>query len=1114
MKIEQNLRVEEEIFIGDSEMAVLMRSFDWSQTSLGAVENWSQSLKTILSILLTSGHPMFLFWGEELIQFYNDAYRPSLGANKHPQALGHRGREFWDEIWHIIEPQIDAVMKWGKSTWNEDHLVPIIRNGYLEEVYWTYSYSPVRDDNGEINGILVVCSETTERVIGERQLQTLRELATENIGIKTVEEACQISLRTLANNPHDIPFALLYLLDDKQATAKLAGTCGINAETSASPLEIEINSDSKICNLWQLPAVMATNEGQFIGELKSKFGNLPGDAWANSPESAFVLPLIPSGQADIKGFLIVGISSKRPFNDDYKGFFDLVGGQIATAISSSNAWETERRLEQIRETARMEVEAAETRMLGILSSIRDGFVIFDYDWRYLYINDRQLEIIGMRREDVLGKSLWEVFPDLVDTELEQKLYQVMLERKSTQFDFYYPAWNRWFENQIHPTPEGIAVICADITERKQVTEALREQEARLQFMLECSQIGEWDLDLTTQPYTANRSLKHDQIFGYESLLPEWSYEIFLEHVHPDDRESVDKSFKQTLSSYVDWDFECRIIRADGKITWIWARGSVYRDSNGNPIRLIGSVTDINKRKQSEAKLQQLAALIDNSIDFIGLATLESQAVFVNPAGCRLIGLENLEAVTKTEIIDYFLPEDKAYVQEVIYPTVMREGYWKGEFRFRHFQTGEAIPVDYTLFLIKDPHTDEPRAIATISHDIRERMAMQQERVRILELERAAREEAEQANRLKDEFLAILSHEMRTPLNPILGWAKILQKGKIDHKKTQKALEIIERNAKLQAQLIDDLLDISRILQRKLNLDKVSVNLGDVIQGALETVRLAAQAKSIHIHIIKPSSAVMVNGDGGRLQQVIWNLLSNAVKFTPVNGQIWVELTQTGNYAQIQVKDTGKGIKKEFLPYIFEHFRQEDSSTTRKFGGLGLGLAIVHQIVKLHEGSVTAQSLGEEQGATFTVRIPYMAAKNETTNLQQVSQPRSGLNGINVLVVDDEPDSCDLIAFLLQQEGATVTTATSASQALENITKSTPDLLISDIEMSDMNGYEFIGKIRSSEKGKLIPSVAVTAYAGEESQEKAIGAGFQRHISKPIDANTFIDVVVEELLQIF
>ncbi|WP_375472277.1 response regulator [uncultured Nostoc sp.] len=380
------------------------------------------------------------------------------------------------------------------------------------------------------------------------------------------------------------------------------------------------------------------------------------------------------------------------------------------------------------------------------------------------------------------------------------------------------------------------------------------------------------------------------------------------------------------------------------------------------------------------------------------------------------------------------------------------------------------------------------------------------------------EQAQQANRIKDEFLAVLSHELRSPLNPILGWARILQKSHQDAAKTQYALETIERNAKLQAQLIEDLLDVSRILQGKLSLNTVPVGLTFTIKAALETVRLAAEAKSIHIETIFEPNVRQVLGDSGRLQQVIWNLLSNAIKFTSQGGRVEVRLesindqvdTHPTEYTQITVSDTGRGISNDFLPYVFDYFRQADGTTTRKFGGLGLGLAIVHHLVELHGGTVQAASPGEGQGAVFTVKLPPIAAsKFNQDNSADRDRSDFNLNGLQALLVDDDKDSREFIAFVLEQYGAQVTEADSAHDALSNLGQAKFDLLISDIGMPDMDGYTLIRQIRkqSPDRGGEIPAIAVTAYAGEIDRQQALAAGFQQHISKPIELEVLIQAIL-------
>ncbi|XGV98004.1 MAG: PAS domain S-box protein [Leptolyngbya sp. BL-A-14] len=380
------------------------------------------------------------------------------------------------------------------------------------------------------------------------------------------------------------------------------------------------------------------------------------------------------------------------------------------------------------------------------------------------------------------------------------------------------------------------------------------------------------------------------------------------------------------------------------------------------------------------------------------------------------------------------------------------------------------------------------------------------RAQLYKAEQEARAGAEQANRIKDEFLAVLSHELRSPLNPILGWSKLLRSGRLDAARTDHALETIERNAQLQVQLIDDLLDISRILRGKLSLNAAPVDLSFIITAALETVRLAADAKALQVQTFISPTIGMVNGDAGRLQQVVWNLLSNAVKFTPANGSIIIELTAVGTQAQIQIKDTGKGISPDFLPYVFEHFRQEDGATTRKFGGLGLGLAIVRQLVELHGGTVAVESPGEGQGSTFTVRLPLAVQSKALSASQEPSETLLDLSGIHILIVDDDADSRDFIAFVLEQANAIVRCATSGSEALQSITESTPDLVVSDIGMPTMDGYMLLQRIRALDQGQSIPAIALTAYASEINQKQALAAGFQKHLTKPVEPDKLIEAV--------
>ena len=411
------------------------------------------------------------------------------------------------------------------------------------------------------------------------------------------------------------------------------------------------------------------------------------------------------------------------------------------------------------------------------------------------------------------------------------------------------------------------------------------------------------------------------------------------------------------------------------------------------------------------------------------------------------------------------------------------------------------------------------------------------RAHLYESERIARNNAvreaarsAKANRVKDEFLAVLSHELRTPLNPILGWASLLRSGKLDAAKTTHALETIERNARLQTQLIEDLLDVSRILQGKLKLNIAPVNLAFTVQAALETVQLAAEAKGIELRIdleeisgdiTENSSSVtahpsrlMVLGDSVRLQQIIWNLLTNAIKFTAAGDWVKIRLSSSNRHAQVQVIDSGKGIHPDFLLHVFEYFRQADSTTTRKFGGLGLGLAIVHHLVELHGGTVQADSLGEGKGATFTVRLPLLESnQSASANQEDISSSSSlylPLQGVRALLVDDDADARDLAAFILERAGAIATVVDSGIAALECFSQTRPDVIISDIGMPRKAGYELIRDIRtlSTAQGGQTPAIALTAYAGEIDQQQALAAGFQTHMTKPVNAEELVRAIAQ------
>ncbi|MBD1847771.1 PAS domain S-box protein [Cyanobacteria bacterium FACHB-63] len=662
-------------------------------------------------------------------------------------------------------------------------------------------------------------------------------------------------------------------------------------------------------------------------------------------------------------------------------------------------------------------------------------------------------------------------------------------------------------------PLRMVGINVDITDRKQAEEALRNSAERLSVALAAAKLGNWSWSAATDIVTFSEQAA--ELFGIPSG-PYMTWTQMQNLLHPEDRERARLQVEQAIAERSDYDIEYRVIHSDQTQRWIAAKGRAQYDSFGQVLGMLGVVQDVTARKQAEAEREQLlsreqsanqtlqrfiehtpvaVAMLDQNMRYLFASQRWMQEYAPNYTDIR--GLSHYEVIPD-------VPERWRQVHQrcLAGATESRqEDYYPRE-------DGSAIWLHWEI-LPWYVRGGEIGGIVIFAENITERKQAAQEREELLAREQAARREAEQANRIKDEFLAVLSHELRSPLNPILGWSTLLLNNKLDVAKTTQALTIIQRNAKLQSELIEDLLDVSRILQGKLNLNVAPVNLAISIREAMETVRLAAEAKSIQVKASLAEDVGLVLGDATRLQQIVWNLLSNAVKFTPSGGQVNVQLEHVDSSAQITVSDTGQGITPDFLPYVFDYFRQADGATTRKFGGLGLGLAIVRHLVELHGGTVRADSLGEGQGATFTIQLPLLHTPLQADQDERSPQQSLDLNGIKILIVDDEPDTRDLVAFVLEQQGAQVTAATSAHEALLMLPQVKPDVLLSDIGMPEMDGYMLIQQVRAltPDQGGLIPAIALTAYAGDTNQQQVLAAGFQKHTSKPIEPDLLVQAIM-------
>ena len=489
---------------------------------------------------------------------------------------------------------------------------------------------------------------------------------------------------------------------------------------------------------------------------------------------------------------------------------------------------------------------------------------------------------------------------------------------------------------------------------------------------------------------------------------------------------------------------------------------------------------------------------------IYVADVEGRCTYINPRCQAICGLtleESLAEVWQREVH----PEDRDRVVADWLAWIKESQEYSSEFRLAVSETVRWIHVQSSPMF-----SDLGKLIGHVGtvRDITDRKQAEEERGRLIR-EQVARQEAERANQMKDEFLAILSHELRTPLNAILGWSRLLRVKKFDEETIDKALETIERNAKSQAQLIEDILDVSRILRGKLNLNKHPIRLESVIELAIDSLQPLAEEKSIVLELTSSPNVGEVIGDFDRLQQIVWNLLSNAIKFTQEEGKVEVRLESVGDEAQIQIIDNGIGIEPDFLPYVFDRFRQADSSTTRSYGGLGLGLAIVRHLVEQHGGKVYAEN-NPGEGAKFTVALPLaqrnaLADEDDWSQLIDQAGTLPNLVNLQLLVVDDDDDTREFLIALLEEEGAMVRSASSVAEALAALESSWPDVLLSDIGMPGADGYELIARVREMEvlRGGMMPAIALTAYARESERQQALEAGFQMHLSKPVEVTQLI-----------
>jgi len=765
-----------------------------------------------------------------------------------------------------------------------------------------------------------------------------------------------------------------------------------------------------------------------------------------------------------------------------------------------------------------DLRVSEIRYRRLFESARDGILILDAERRQITdVNPFMMEFLGYSRDEFLGKELWEIglFKDKDESQSAFRELQQTGYIRYEDMPLQTKAGNLWhveFISNVYPENERQVIQCniRDITERKSTTEVLARTNKRV-------------ADILGSITDAFFAVDHEWRFTYlnqqaEPLLQRARGDLLGKIIWEEFPEAVDSIFA------ADSAFHDHYRRAAAEQVTVnceqffppldtWFEIHIYPGTDGLSVYF----HDIGARKAAERELKtsevRYRRLFEAAHDGIIILNAETGRIAdVNPFLCKLLDYPKTEFVGK-ELWEIGLFKDKDESQ-----SAFRELQQKGRIRYEDIPLETRGGTRREVEFISNVYQENGHSVIQCNiRDITERKLAEAEREQLLARARAARVEAERANQLKDEFLATLSHELRAPLTVIVGWSEMLGRPQLDPITSQRAVEVIRRNARMQVQMVDDLLDVSRIVTGKLRLSVQPVDLGSIIIAVVDGLRPAAEAREIRLQLQLDSPAGQVSGDPDRLQQVAWNLISNAIKFTPKGGRVLVRLERVESHVEITVSDTGLGIAPEFLPHVFDRFRQADATTTRMYGGLGLGLAIVRQLVELHGGAVRVESAGESLGSTFTVSLPLAAVRGTVEDADGILQPLSAsselacppqLIGLRVLVVDDEAETLEMLQVILEGCGARVSKASSAAAALEAISGEAFDVLISDIGMPEADGYSLIAKVRAldRERGGRIPAAALTAYAGKEDRIRTLLSGFQIHVPKPISPNELVAVV--------
>jgi signal transduction histidine kinase len=1116
-------------------MGERIRAFDWATTSLGPVEAWPQSLRSAISILLPSKAQIVLFWGRDLITLYNDAYRPVFGA-KHPHALGLPAHQAWSEVWlSQLKHLLEGVLTTGEAYWASNLPFLLKRHGFLEETFFDVSYDPVRDETGHVGGVFCIVSETTGRVLGERRLRTLRELSERTSGARSTEAACEIAAATLAENADDVPFALLYLLDSEGRRARLAGFCGWDRDTPASPSSIELDDDAAV---WPLQNVARTGQADVV-DLAGKFGTTPAASPIEAPELAVVLPMKKPGQTRLAGFVVAGVNPHLVFNDEYKGFLDLLAGHVAAAAANAQAYDEEKK----RAEALAELDRAKTAFFSNVS----------HEFR------TPLTLMLGPVEDLLARSHTNLSPAAAEQlEVVNRNGRRLLRLVNTLLDF-----SRIEAGRVHATyqPTDLAAFTAELAS---VFRAAIER-AGLTLVVDCPPIGE--------PVFVDRDMWEKIVLNLLSNAFKFTFAGEIAVTLRKAGAEVELQVRDTGTGIPAEEMP-RLFERFHRIQN--ARGRTHEGSGiglalvQELVKLHGGTISAESRAGhgttftialplgsahlgagQVADSRTLASTVTGAGPYVeeALRWLPDDDMPAAESGAELpddheaLASPALEA-TRDHVDErplVLVADDNADMRQYIgrllgeryHVTAVADGK-------AALAAAENARPDLVLTDVMMPHLDGFGLLKALRGDARTRdipvimlsaRAGEESRVdgmeagaddylikpfsarellaRVgahLQMARLRVETAEalrDADRRKDEFLATLAHELRGPLAPLGNMLEIIKRAGSNADVVALARGTLERQLSQLVRLVDDLLDVNRISRNKLELRKEPVELAPIIHQAIETCRPLAESFRHEISAMLPKEPLYLNADPVRLAQVFGNLLNNACKYTEPNGRIRLTVEREIDHAVVKIRDSGVGIPADKLATVFDMFMQVDRTVERSQGGIGIGLALVKRLIELHDGTVAAHSDGPGRGSEFVVRLP---AVNGVPAVEPAAERVSAAPSRRVLIVDDNADSAETLALLLQIGGNETRTAHDGLAAMAAAEAFQPEVALLDIGLPVLNGWDTARRIREQPWGRKMILVALTGWGQEEDRRKSKEAGFDHHLVKPVDIDALMKML--------